>query len=127
MRDKLTPEQLEERKVARREKRSEFLTRIVGEFIKIAFIAVFFVLVGLLIWCFILMGKSIAVNYLLPMGLATSLVSIFGIYAGATTSVKKSMNAAGITKNKDGTFTKIMEAAVSAAGTILNKDTGAAG
>ena len=124
---KLSPEQREQRKTEHREKRSEFLTRLVGEFIKIAFIALFFVFVGLLVWCFILMGKEITINYLLPLGLSGSLAGIFGIYAGSTTSVKKSMNAAGITKNKDGTFSKMMDAAVSVAGTILNKDSGAAG
>ena len=117
----------EEQRAERREKRSEFLTRLVGEFIKIAFIAVFFVLVGSLVWCFILMGLGITVNYLLPLGISGSLVGVFGIYSAATTGAKKSLNNNGLVKNKDGTITKVMEAAVTAASTIFNKDTGAAG
>ncbi len=116
-----------EQRAARREKRSEFLTRLVGEFIKIAFIALFFVLVGAMVWCFILMGLGITVNYLLPLGISGSLVAIFGAYAAATTGAKTSLNKNGLVKNKDGTITKVMEAAAKTVGTILNKDPGAAG
>lgn len=121
---KLTPEQKAKRKAKRQETRSAFLTRLVGEFIKIAFIAVFFIIVGWGTWCFILMGKDKAVNYLLPLGLAGSLVTVFGAYAAATTATKKSLNDNKLVKNKDGTITQIIEAA----STIFNnKDSGAAG
>ena len=116
---KLTPEQ----KAKRRASRSAFLSRLVDEFKKIAFIALFFVLVGGVVWCLILMGQGVAVNYLLPLGLSGSLVTIFGVYCASSTSAKKSLNDNGLMKNKDGTITKIIEAA----STMFNKDSGAAG
>lgn len=111
---KLTEEQIEARHAAR----SAFLSRLVDEFKKIAFMGVFVVLVGGIVWCFILMGRGIVVNYLLPLGLATSLVATFGIYAASATAEKKSLNQNGLVKDKGGTIAKIVNTVVSAASTL---------
>lgn len=116
---KLSPEQ----KAKRRAARSAFTSRMVDEFKKVAFIALFFILVGGIVWCLILMGQGLTVNYLLPLGFSGSLVTIFGVYCVSSTSAKKSLNDNGLVKNKDGTITKIIEAA----STMFNKDSGAAG
>lgn len=126
---KLSPEQIEERKTDRREARSALRTRLVGEFIKIAFIAVFFILVGWGTWCFILMGRGVVVNYLLPLGIATTLVGVFGTYAAATTAAKKSLNDNDLVKNKDGTITKVVSAVASVVSNVVSgakDDSGAA-
>ncbi len=107
----LTQERIDDR----RAKRSAFLSRLVDEFKKVAFIALFFVLVGAIIWCFILMGKSIIVNYLLPIGLATSLVATYGIYAASSTAEKKSLNKNGLVKDKGGTVAKIVDTVITTA------------
>ena len=107
----LTQEQIDDR----RAKRSAFLSRLVDEFKKIAFIALFFVLVGGIVWCFILMGKGITVNYLLPLGLAGSLVTIFGVYCASSTAEKKSLNKNGLVKDKGGTDAKIVDTVITTA------------
>ena len=98
-------------KEERREARSRFLSRMVDEFKKVAFIAIFFVLVGGIVWYFILADKGTVLNYLLPLGFAGSLVSIFGVYAAASTSEKKSLNKNGLGKKKDGVIAKIVDTA----------------
>lgn len=115
----LTQEQIDDR----RAKRAALLSRCVDEFKKIAFIALFFVLLGCLVWCFILMGKGIAVNYLLPIGLATSMVTTYGIYAASATAEKKSLNQNGLAKDKGGTIAKIVNTVVSAASNFTANQT----
>jgi len=115
----LTQEQIDDR----RAKRSAFLSRLVDEFKKVAFIALFFVLVGGIVWCFILMGKGITVNYLLPLGLSGSLVTIFGVYCASSTAEKKSLNKNGLTKDGSGTIAKIVNTVVSAASTLTANQT----
>lgn len=106
---KITEKQCEEK----REKRSAFRSRLVDEFKKVAFIGLFFFFVGCIIWCFILMGRSVTVNYLLPMGFGGFLVTLYGVYAASSAVEKKSLNDNDIVKNKDGTFSKIMNTVAS--------------
>ena len=114
--DKLTDEQKEARKIARHEKRSEFLSRMVDEFKKIVLIATFFVVVGFLIWEHIIYanGTTPAFPPTVSIALITAFFGTYLTYCMSSTALKKSLNDNGMVKNKDGSFSKIVSTVVNA-------------
>ena len=124
--EKLTAEQEEARKVARHDRRSEFLSRMVDEFKKVGFIATVVFCMSIIIWCMVLYTKSIVdsssqIIASVASGLQIVASVAFGIigtaftaYCAASTSAKKSLNDNNMVKNKDGTFSKIVSTVVNA-------------
>ena len=114
--DKLTDEQKEARKIARHEKRSEFLSRMVDEFKKIVLIATFFVVVGFLVWEHIIYanGTTPAFPPTVSIALITAFFGTYLTYCMSSTALKKSLNDNGMVKNKDGSFSKIVSTVVDA-------------
>ena len=113
---KLTDEQKEALKCARREKRSAFLSRMVDEFKKIVLIATFFVVVGFLVWEHIIYanGTTPAFPPTVSIALITAFFGTYLTYCMSSTALKKSLNDNGMVKNKDGTFSKIVSTVVNA-------------
>ena len=113
---KLTDEQKEARKIARHEKRSEFLSRMVDEFKKIVLIATFFVVVGFLVWEHIIYanGTTPAFPPTVSIALITAFFGTYLTYCMSSTALKKSLNDNGMVKNKDGSFSKIVSTVVNA-------------
>lgn len=107
----------EERKSKKRERISKFLTRMVDEFKKIGFIAIFFVCVGTIVWCMILYGKGTTptVSPTIPCAAFTILGAAFTFYCKAASDDKKSLNSNGLTKSADGTITKIISSVINSA------------
>ena len=114
--DKLTDEQRDARRIARHEKRSEFLSRMVDEFKKIVLIATFFVVVGFLVWEHIIYanGTTPAFPPTVSIALITAFFGTYLTYCMSSTALKKSLNDNGMVKNKDGTFSKIVSTVVNA-------------
>ncbi len=104
MRKHRTPEEINER----HSKRSRFLSRFVDEFKKIAFIALFFVGVGGLVWCLILYSKEVTVPSAVPVALITAMFGSYFSYCIAASKDKDSLNKAGLIKNSSGVITKIV-------------------
>lgn len=113
---KLTDEQKETLKLAKHEKRSEFLSRMVDEFKKIVLIATFFVVVGFLIWEHIIYanGTTPAFPPTVSIALITAFFGTYLTYCMSSTALKKSLNDNGMVKNKDGSFSKIVSTVVDA-------------
>lgn len=111
---KLSAKEREKLREKRREKRSAFLTRMVDEFKKVGFIAIFFVCVGTIVWCMILYGKGVTptVSPSIPCAAFTILGAAFTFYCNAASKDKDSMNKNGMQKNKDGTVTKAVVDAI---------------
>ncbi len=118
---KPTEEERAEQREARRERRSAFLTRMVDEFKKVGFIAIFFVCVGAIVWCLILYGKGVTptVSPTIPCAAFTILGAAFTFYCKAASDDKKSLNSSGLTKNKDGTISRIISMAADTAATFV--------
>lgn len=114
--DKLTDEQKETLKLAKHEKRSAFLSRMVDEFKKIVLIATFFVVVGFLVWEHIIYanGTTPAFPPTVSIALITAFFGTYLTYCMSSTALKKSLNDNGMVKNKDGSFSKIVSTAVNA-------------
>jgi len=114
--EKLTDEQKEALKCARREKRSAFLSRMVDEFKKIVLIATFFVVVGFLVWEHIIYanGTTPAFPPTVSIALITAFFGTYLTYCMSSTALKKSLNDNGMVKNKDGSFSKIISTVVNA-------------
>lgn len=124
---KLTDEQRAARREKRQEKRSALLTRMVDEFKKVGFIATFVFCVIIISWCMTLFTISLVCSEasMIP-SVATALqiivIAAFGIigsafafYCKAASNDKDSLNNNGLTKNKDGTISKIISTVASAA------------
>ena len=113
---KLTDEQKETLKLAKHEKRSEFLSRMVDEFKKIVLIATFFVVVGFLVWEHIIYanGTTPAFPPTVSIALITAFFGTYLTYCMSSTALKKSLNDNGMVKNKDGSFSKIVSTVVNA-------------
>lgn len=113
---KLTDEQKETLKLAKHEKRSEFLSRMVDEFKKIVLIATFFVVVGFLVWEHIIYanGTTPAFPPTVSIALITAFFGTYLTYCMSSTALKKSLNDNGMVKNKDGSFSKIVSTVVDA-------------
>lgn len=119
--DKLTDEQKCALKVARREKRSAFLSRMVDEFKKVGFIATFVFCIIVITWCMTLYTLSLVCTELTIIpSVATALqiisVTAFGIigtafafYCNAASRDKDSLNKNGLIKGKDGVIQKAAE------------------
>ena len=113
---KLTDEQKETLKLAKHEKRSAFLSRMVDEFKKIVLIATFFVVVGFLVWEHIIYanGTTPAFPPTVSIALITAFFGTYLTYCMSSTALKKSLNDNGMVKNKDGSFSKIVSTEVNA-------------
>lgn len=113
---KLTDEQKETLKLAKHEKRSAFLSRMVDEFKKIVLIATFFVVVGFLVWEHIIYanGTTPAFPPTVSIALITAFFGTYLTYCMSSTALKKSLNDNGMVKNKDGSFSKIVSTVVNA-------------
>ena len=120
----------DEQRTARRDKRSAFRTRMVDEFKKVGFIGTFVFCVVVIAWCMTLYTISLVCPEasIIP-SVATALqiiaVAAFGIlgsafafYCKAASNDKESLNSNGLTKNKDGTISKIISTVASAAATF---------
>jgi len=126
---KLSPEQREERKAARRVKRSAFITRMIDEFKKIMVLYATIFVTGFLVWEHIIYANG--VNPTLPSAIPVALIS--GYFTAIVTycftayKEKDSLNKNGLIKPSSG-ITKVVTTVVEAAKNILNKeDSGAAG
>lgn len=122
----------EEKRAAKREKRSKFLTRMVDEFKKIGFIITVVFCMSIVIWCMTLYTISLvsAESTIIP-SVASALqiiVSVafgiigtaFTVYCNAATKEKKSLNDNGLVKGSDGAIKK----AVTTVGEIVSSVTG---
>ena len=123
--DKLTDEQEEARKIARHEKRSEFLSRMVDEFKKIILIVMYPTVVGFLVWEHIIYAKGTTPTF--PSTITVALITgLFGtIIAYCITSYKEkdSLNKNGLVKNKDGVIQKAAEAVSTIIKTVTGNTT----
>lgn len=112
--EKLSDEQKEALKCARREKRSAFLSRMVDEFKKIILIVMYPTVVGFLVWEHIIYAKGTTPTF--PSAITVALITgMFGtIIAYCITSYKEkdSLNKNNMVKNKDGTLSKIVSTVV---------------
>lgn len=118
---KLTDEQNEALKYARREKRSAFRSRMVDEFKKIGFVATFVFCIIIITWCMVLYTISLVSSestIIAAVALGLQIVSVtafgiigtaFAVYCKATTKEKESLNNNGMVKNSDGTISKIAQ------------------
>ena len=133
--EKLTDEQKLAKKIARREKRSAFLSRMVDEFKKVGFIATFVFCVIVITWCMTLYTVSlVCVELTILPSVATALqiisVTAFGIigtafafYCKAASDDKKSLNDNGLVKGKDGVIQKAAEAVPTIIKTVTGNTT----
>lgn len=119
---KLTDEQKEELKCARREKRSAFLSRMVDEFKKIVLIALFPLFAGTIIWCLVLYTLKVtpSVSPTIPIAAMGFLSGAYFVYCSSAAKEKDSLNKNGLVKGKDGVISKAAEAV----STIIKSVTG---
>lgn len=108
---KLTDEQKEELKRARREKRSAFLSRMVDEFKKIVLIALFPLFAGTIIWCLVLYTLKVTptVSPTIPIAAMGFLSGAYFVYCSSAAKEKDSLNKNGLVKGKDGVISKAAE------------------
>ena len=121
MRNKLTPEQIKERKDNRRVARSAFLSRFVDEFKKVGFIWTVFFCMGIIVWGMALYTKGVTTPGI-QVAISAAFVIIgtaFTVYCNAASRDKDSLNKNGLMKSSDGTISKIVAPIVEAAKTIL--------
>lgn len=112
---KLTPEQKKQRKAERREKRSEFLSRMVDEFKKVVLIALFPLFAGTIVWCLVLyaMGVTPTVSPTIPIAAMGFLSGAYFVYCSSASKEKDSLNKNGFVKGKDGVIAKATETVAS--------------
>ena len=108
---KLTDEQKEERRIARREKRSAFRSRMVDEFKKIVIIALFPIFAGTIIWCMVLYTLKVTptVSPTIPIAAMGFLSGAYFVYCSSAAKEKDSLNKNGLVKGKDGVIQKAAE------------------
>lgn len=123
--EKLSNEQKLAKKLARREKRSSFLSRMVDEFKKIVLIVMYPTVVGFLIWEHIIYAKGTTPVF--PSAITVALITgMFGtIIAYCITSYKEkdSLNKNGLIKSKDGVIQKAAEAVSTIIKTVTGNTT----
>ena len=123
--EKLTDEQKLAKKIARREKRSAFLSRMVDEFKKIILIVMYPTVVGFLVWEHIIYEKGVTPTF--PSTITVALITgLFGtIIAYCITSYKEkdSLNKNGLVKGKDGVIQKAEEAVSTIIKTVTGNTT----
>ena len=112
----------EEKRAARREKRSKFLTRMVDEFKKIVLVLLFPLFSGVIIWSMILYTRDSAMSPTVPIAAMGFLSGAYFVYCSAASKDKDSLNKNGLIKTADGAIKK----AVSAVGEIVSNVTGKA-
>lgn len=110
----------EEKRAARREKRSKFLTRMVDEFKKVVLILVFPLFAGVIIWCMVLYTLDSAVSPTIPIAAMGFLSGAYFAYCQSASKDKDSLNKNGLIKTADGEIKK----AVSTVGEIVSSVTG---
>lgn len=122
---KLTDEQKETLKCARRSKRSAFLSRMVDEFKKIVLIALFPIFVGTIIWSMILYtnGTTPAISPTIPIAAMTFLSGAYFVYCSSAAKEKDSLNKNGLVKGKDGVIAKAAEAVSTIIKTVTGNTT----
>ena len=107
----LTEEQCAEKREKRKQKRSEFLTRMVDEFKKIILIVMYPTVVGFLVWEHIIYQNGVTPAF--PSSVTVALITgLFGtIIAYCITSYKEkdSLNKNGLTKGTNGVIQKVSE------------------
>lgn len=117
---KLTPEQKKQRKAERREKRSEFLSRMVDEFKKIMVIYATFFVTGFLVWEHIIYANGVTPAF--PSAVTVALISgyftVIVAYCFAAYAEKNSLNKNGMVKGKDGVIVKATETVASIIKTV---------
>lgn len=122
---KLTPEQKKQRKAERREKRSEFLSRMVDEFKKIMVIYATFFVTGFLVWEHIIYANGVTPAF--PSAVTVALISgyftVIVAYCFAAYKEKDSLNKNGLVKNKDGMIQKSAEAVSTIIKTVTGNTT----
>ena len=123
--EKLTDEQKLAKKIARREKRSAFLSRMVDEFKKIILIVMYPTVVGFLVWEHIIYEKGVTPTF--PSTITVALITgLFGtIIAYCITSYKEkdSLNKNGLVKGKNGVIQKAEEAVSTIIKTVTGNTT----
>ena len=109
--EKLTDEQKLAKKIARREKRSAFLSRMVDEFKKIVIIALFPIFAGTIIWCMVLYTLKVtpSVSPTIPIAAMGFLSGAYFVYCSSAAKEKDSLNKNGLVKGKDGVISKAAE------------------
>ena len=109
--EKLTDEQKLAKKIARREKRSAFLSRMVDEFKKIILIVMYPTVVGFLVWEHIIYAKGVTPVFpsTVTVALITGLFGTIIAYCIASYKEKDSLNKNGLVKGKDGVIQKAAE------------------
>ena len=122
---KLTDEQEEELKCARREKRSAFLSRMVDEFKKIVLIALFPLFAGTIIWCLVLYTLKVtpSVSPTIPIAAMGFLSGAYFVYCSSAAKEKDSLNKNGLVKGKDGVISKAAEAVSTIIKTVTGNTT----
>ena len=122
---KLTDEQKEELKCARREKRSAFLSRMVDEFKKIVLIALFPLFAGTIIWCLVLYTLKVTptVSPTIPIAAMGFLSGAYFVYCSSAAKEKDSLNKNGLVKGKDGVISKAAETVSSIIKTVTGNTT----
>lgn len=122
---KITPEQKKQRKAERREKRSEFLSRMVDEFKKVVLIALFPLFAGTIIWCLVLyaMGVTPTVSPTIPISAMGFLSGAYFVYCSSASKEKDSLNKNGFVKGKDGVISKAAEAVSTIIKTVTGNTT----
>ncbi|HWQ98938.1 MAG TPA: hypothetical protein VN538_12720 [Clostridia bacterium] len=125
MRDKLSPEQIEEKRAKRREKRSAFFSRMVDEFKKVMVIYATLFVTGFLVWEHIIYANGITPAF--PSAVTVALISgFFGVivaYCFSAFLEKNSLNKNGLTKTSSGTIAKIVETVSTVAANLTPKST----
>lgn len=122
---KLTKEEKEEIRCARREKRSAFFSRMVDEFKKVMVIYATFFVTGFLVWEHIIYAQGVTPAF--PSAVTVTLISgYFGVivaYCFAAYAEKNSLNKAGLIKDKNGVITKAAEAVSTIVKTVTGNTT----
>jgi len=122
---KLTPEQKKQHKAERREKRSEFLSRMVDEFKKVMVIYATMFVTGFLVWEHIIYASGVSPAF--PSAVTVALISgyftVIVAYCFASYAEKNSLNKSGMVKGKDGVISKAAEAVSTIIKTVTGNTT----
>lgn len=123
---KLSKEEKETLRCAKREKRSAFLSRLVDEFKKIMVIYATFFVTGFLVWEHIIYAQGVTPAF--PSAVTVALVSgyftVIVAYCFAAYAEKNSLNKAGLVKDKNGVIAKATEAVSTIVKTVTGNTTG---
>lgn len=110
----------EEKRAARREKRSKFLTRMVDEFKKIVLIVMFPTVVGFLAWEHSIYQNGGDVPSAIPVALISGLFGTIITYCISSYKEKDSLNKNGLIKGSDGVIKKAVSSVTSVVSGIIS-------